>query len=409
MVKSVKRSASEAGVGGCLNGEGGGHKMQLRKRTALGDISNGVRRDGGGPVGNKVRRRKAPGFTIYGEARCSNTDDGSKSTMDDTQSGDAANEERGLRKRVAREASRKLTRETFEQKNRCKMPEPQLSEHDLDDKDNPDACAEYVLDMYRHFKELEEKYTPTVYMHTQADINCKMRAILIDWIVEVHLKFKLADPTLYLTCHIIDRFLMLEEVHRSKLQLVGVTALLVACKYEEIYPTEVRDCVYITDHAYSREEVLAMEQKILRRLKFEISVPTAWTFLIRFNKVSRATDRQHNRSQYYLERCLQEHDSLCFRPSLLAAAAVFLSRILDMGVDEAWNESLASFLNIPRDSLESCARMIIKFLKDEPVTASRRLLVAVKKKFVAERFLAVGIDQLPVMPAKPAITATVTS
>lgn len=181
----------------------------------------------------------------------------------------------------------------------------------------------------------QEKYTPTVYMHTQVDINCKMRAILIDWIVEVHLKFKLADPTLYLTCHIIDRFCMQENVHRSKLQLVGVTALLIACKYEEIYPTEVRDCVYITDHAYTREEVLAMEQTILSRLKFEISVPTPWTFLVRFLKVAKATDRQHHRAQYYVERCLQEHDGLSFRPSMLAAAAVFLARIPDAGLDDA--------------------------------------------------------------------------
>lgn len=173
-------------------------------------------------------------------------------------------------------------------------------------------------------------------MHTQMDINCKMRAILIDWIVEVHLKFKLADPTLYLTCHIIDRFCMLENVHRSKLQLVGVTALLIACKYEEIYPTEVRDCVYITDHAYTREEVLDMEQMILRRLKFQITVPTPWTFLVRFLKVAKATDRQHHRAQYYLERCLQEHDGLSFRPSMLAATSVFLARIPDTGLDEAW-------------------------------------------------------------------------
>lgn len=173
-------------------------------------------------------------------------------------------------------------------------------------------------------------------MHTQMDINCKMRAILIDWIVEVHLKFKLADPTLYLTCHIIDRFCMQENVHRSKLQLVGVTALLIACKYEEIYPTEVRDCVYITDHAYTRDEVLEMEQMILRRLKFEISVPTPWTFLVRFLKVAKATDRQHHRAQYYLERCLQEHDGLSFRPSMLAAASVFLARIPDAGLDDAW-------------------------------------------------------------------------
>ncbi|CAM9248683.1 unnamed protein product [Choristocarpus tenellus] len=386
-----------------MNGQGGMHRMQLRKRSALGDISNAARHEAGGPVGNKGRRRKAPGFSVYEDASCAHSNGGAPSGPHEAPTETSKEEECALRKKVNQETSRKLTRETLERHSRCKMPQAQLSEHDVEDRDSPDACAEYVIDMYKHFKELEEKHTPTVYMHTQTDINCKMRAILIDWIVEVHLKFKLADPTLYLTCHIIDRFCMLENVHRSKLQLVGVTALLVACKYEEIYPTEVRDCVYITDHAYSREEVLEMEQKILRRLKFEISVPTAWTFLIRFNKVARATDRQHNRSQYYLERCLQEHDSLSFRPSLLAAAAVFLSRIPDMDVASAWDDTMVKFCNIPRESLDSCARMIIKFLLDEPVTASRRHLVAVKRKFVAERFLAVGIDKLPKMPPKPQI------
>lgn len=65
--------------------------------------------------------------------------------------------------------------------------------------------------------------------------------------------------------------------------------------------------------------------------------------------------------------------------------------------------SLASFCNIPREGLECCARMIIKFLLDEPVTASQRHLVAVKKKFLGERFLAVAIDDLPELPLKPHI------
>ncbi|CAM9280087.1 unnamed protein product [Ectocarpus fasciculatus] len=288
---------------------------------------------------------------------------------------------------------------------RCNVPPSEVSEHDVVDRDEPIACAEYAVDMYKRYKELEEKYTPTVYMHTQVDINCKMRAILIDWIVEVHLKFKLADPTLYLTCHIIDRFCMQENVHRSKLQLVGVTALLIACKYEEIFPTEVRDCVYITDHAYTREEVLEMEQTILRRLKFELTVPTQWTFLVRFLKIAKATDRQHHRAQYYLERCLQEHDALSFRPSMLAAASVFLARIPDSGIKNAWPDALAKFCNTPREGLECCARLMIKFLLDEPVTASQRHLVAVKKKFLGERFLAVGIDDLPTLPRKPNIAS----
>jgi cyclin B len=62
--------------------------------------------------------------------------------------------------------------------------------------------------------------------------------------------------TLFLTMNLIDRFLERSDVLRTKLQLVGVTAMLIACKYEEIYAPEVRDFVYITDKAYTREEIL---------------------------------------------------------------------------------------------------------------------------------------------------------
>lgn len=93
-------------------------------------------------------------------------------------------------------------------------------------------------------------------MSRQIEINDKMRAILIDWLIEVHLKFKLLPETLFITINIIDRFLERVEVGKSKLQLVGVAALLVACKYEEIYPPEIKDFIYITDRAYSKEELL---------------------------------------------------------------------------------------------------------------------------------------------------------
>ncbi len=96
-------------------------------------------------------------------------------------------------------------------------------------------------------------------MSWQPDINEKMRAILIDWLVEVHLKFKLVPETLYLTVNLIDRYLEKVDVMREKLQLVGVTAMLIASKYEEIYAPEVQDFVYITDKAYSKQEILDCE------------------------------------------------------------------------------------------------------------------------------------------------------
>ena len=129
---------------------------------------------------------------------------------------------------------------------------------DIDERDSDDPlCAtSYVQDMYEHFrgKEVFTSVRP-VYMEDQQFINERMRSILVDWLVEVHLKFKLVPETLYLTVNVIDRYLAKTEVSRPKLQLVGVTALLIASKYEEIYPPELRDLVYICDRAYSKNEV----------------------------------------------------------------------------------------------------------------------------------------------------------
>jgi Cyclin, N-terminal domain len=124
------------------------------------------------------------------------------------------------------------------------------------DEDDPLCVTAYVQDMYTHFreKELVSSVRP-LYMENQPHINERMRAILVDWLVEVHLKFKLVPETLYLTINIIDRFLDRKEVSRPKLQLVGVTSLLIASKYEEIYPPELRDLVYICDRAYTRQDV----------------------------------------------------------------------------------------------------------------------------------------------------------
>ncbi len=174
-------------------------------------------------------------------------------------------------------------------------------------------------------KSHQATYKVEPYMTRQEDINSRMRAILIDWLVEVHMKFRLVPETLYLCVSIIDRYCSKVDVLRSKLQLIGVTALLVACKHEEIYPPEVRDCVYITDRAYNRQEVLDMEQEILKVLDWKISTPTAYPFLDRFLSLTDATEMTKHAASYYLERTLQEHSFLQFRPSLVTASAVILA------------------------------------------------------------------------------------
>lgn len=162
-------------------------------------------------------------------------------------------------------------------------------------------------------------------MARQSQINAMMRSILVDWLVEVHMKFRLVPETLYLSVNILDRYCTIVQVDRRRLQLVGVTALLIACKYEEIYPPEVRDCVYITDRAYSRQDVIDMEQDIVGRLKFELTVPTAYPFLTRFLLITKAKRMVKVAAHYYVERTLQEYIFVRYRPSLVATAAVCLA------------------------------------------------------------------------------------
>jgi G2/mitotic-specific cyclin-B, other len=112
-----------------------------------------------------------------------------------------------------------------------------------------------------------------------------MRLILVGWLIEVHLKFKLLPETLFLAINLIDRYCERAQVMRQNFQLVGVTAMLIASKYEEIYSPEIRDFIYICDKAYTKEQILFQEREILRVLDFDITAPSIYRFLERFTKL----------------------------------------------------------------------------------------------------------------------------
>lgn len=125
---------------------------------------------------------------------------------------------------------------------------------------DPQYVSEHAQTICKQLLETEKQHLPYPgYMQHQEDINEKMRAILVDWIIEVHLKFKLLPETLFITVSLIDRFLERVQIKRHDLQLVGVTAMLIASKYEEIYAPEVNDFVYITDNAYTKQQIFQME------------------------------------------------------------------------------------------------------------------------------------------------------
>lgn len=256
------------------------------------------------------------------------------------------------------------------------------SQDNIDERDSEDplCTTAYVEDMYDHFRGKEETTSVRpVYMEGQSHINERMRAILVDWLVEVHLKFKLVPETLYLTVNLIDRYLERAEVSRPKLQLVGVTSLLVASKYEEIYPPELRDLVYICDRAYTRQDIIEMEEAILKTLNYNVTIPSAHAFLVRYLKAGHADKKIVQLSCYILDGTLQSYSLLDFLPSQLAAAAVFISRRV-VGRN-AWSPTLLKYADYCEEEIIPVARAILA----EKSNGNPELR-AVTKKYSSSRY-----------------------
>ena len=234
-------------------------------------------------------------------------------------------------------------------------------------------------------------------MEFQPNINAKMRAILVDWLVEVHLKFKMLQPTIYLTIQIIDRYLSAKQIDRNKLQLLGVAALFIASKYEEIYPPEVADCTYITDHAYDAQEVLDMEMNILRELDWNISAPNAHLWLVRLCRVAQVEKSALDRAEYFAQRMLQEYAMLEYKPSMLAAAAVHLSFVADDDCKENWPRACERLTGYTEPELYPCCKAISYHINRASNQDAKRQLTACKKKFSRHDFSVVADDKCPVL------------
>ncbi|KAI7724538.1 hypothetical protein M8C21_032560 [Ambrosia artemisiifolia] len=254
---------------------------------------------------------------------------------------------------------------------------------DISDTRNTLAVVEYVEDLYAHYKRMESHsmVSPNYMLTQQSDINEKMRAILIDWLIEVHHKFDLQHETLFLTVNLIDRFLAKQSVVRKKLQLVGLVAMLLACKYEEVSVPVVGDLIFISDKAYSRSDILEMEKLMLNTLEFNISVPTPYVFLKRYLKAAQSDSKLDQMSFFLMELCLVEYETVKFAPSFLAAASVYTAQCSLYGFKQ-WSKTCQWHTNYSEDQLLECSRMIVGYHQ----RAATGRLTGVYRKYNTSKF-----------------------
>ncbi|XP_016732839.1 putative cyclin-A3-1 isoform X2 [Gossypium hirsutum] len=216
---------------------------------------------------------------------------------------------------------------------------------------DPQMCGYYASDIYGYLHQMEvdpkRRPLPDYIEKVRKDVSMSMRGVLVDWLVEVAEEYKLVSDTLYMTVSYIDRFLSLNPLNRQRLQLLGVSSMLIASKYEEITPPNVEDFCYITDNTYTKDEVVKMEADILKSLKFELGNPTVKTFLRRFTRVAqeyyKASSLQLEFLGCYLaELSLLDYGCVKFLPSMVAASVIFLTRFIIRPKCHPWFKYVAT-------------------------------------------------------------------
>jgi hypothetical protein len=163
----------------------------------------------------------------------------------------------------------------------------------------------------------------------QPEVSSRVRHILVDWIVDVTARYRFCDETLHLAIALFDRYLAVKPVARGDVQLVGIAALFLATKYEEIYPPDVHDLVAMAAHTYTKEDILHTERQIFMKLAFRVTIPSSFAFAqaVMAEQDPMPTPLQRHMVAFLLEAALHTHVYGQLRPSLTACAAVFIARV----------------------------------------------------------------------------------
>ena len=345
----------------------------LRKRGVLGDVSNvgkadapegkkaapgkaGLASKAAGPTGvqknttrtasrttlaaketKKVETKKSGSGTI-GTVQKRKVSSTSQSVKDEPVSNDEAEP---LRKKVhTMEAEKENARSAAvvepavdEDKAARKALMEKVAIIDSADMDDPHMVPEYADDIFEYLRNIEPLSIPnSEYMNHQDNLEWKTRGILVDWLIEVHTRFHLLTETLFLTVNIIDRFLSEKVVQLDRLQLVGITAMFIASKYEEVLSPHVENFVTIADNGFSQDEILSAERAVLSTLNYDLSYPNPINFLRRISKADDYDIQCRTMGKYLMEISLLDHRLMEYAPSQVAAGAMYLSRLmLDRG------------------------------------------------------------------------------
>lgn len=274
------------------------------------------------------------------------------------------------------------------QKPKRALP-PNVEDFDSECGTDPFQAPQYAQDIFLYFKQRELKFIPRRYMEQQNEITQDMRAVLVDWLVEVQESFELNHETLYSAVRLVDLYLSRATVNKENLQLVGTTAMLISSKFEERCPPCVDDFLYICDDAYTRRDLIKMEMSILKAVDFDIGLPLSYSFLRRYARVSKASMETLTLARFILETSLMEYDLVDVKDSLLAASALMLAFIMQKSGD--WTPTLEYYSSFSKTDLRETTQRLHTML----VRLQSKNLKTIRNKYSHKVFYEVAKTPLP--------------
>ncbi|KNC51496.1 uncharacterized protein AMSG_07694 [Thecamonas trahens ATCC 50062] len=199
--------------------------------------------------------------------------------------------------------------------------------------------------------------TPSRLTSRHVRLNCKMRAIVVSWLMEVSAEYRLTPGTCHLAITLFDNYLAAaRNVPRNKLQLIGVTALFIAAKLEEVYPPTVSELADVTDRAYSEDEIRGAERALLATLRWELHPPTVPAFVAIYLDLDRSAG--FRAAMAAVDAVILDLRVTAIVPaSLMAAAAVYV-------ISAGGVPGIEAVLDMPSAALVDTVEVIIRYADD---------------------------------------------
>ncbi|XP_069123772.1 cyclin-F-like isoform X2 [Argopecten irradians] len=268
---------------------------------------------------------------------------------------------------------------------------------------NLTLCKFYAKEIYCGVTANQAAVTVRDFVHSVSSINVQscfktsheltpsMRYILVDWLVEVAGMKDFSSQTLHVAVSVVDRYLKVHKTTRSKLQLLGVAAMVLCSRFLGKDIITIREAAWLTDNTYKYEDVVRMMGEITATLRGKIRVANSFDFVELFSLLASLDRKSSFLAEYICELCLLQAEMGQYKPTEIAAASVLLARILTR-LDDPWPKRMVQFTGFTIEDISRCAFHVHEkcFLEGSVVDHRDVTLQAVKLRYSDKKFMEVS-------------------